>query len=345
MASGKVPSWSDYLIGGVVTLLFLVTLLLNILALHYTYNKIKKPSNKKIPHLLVGALSTAGLGIALCSYPPFIASRFVGEWFYGASVCNFIAFIIVLFGSLTICLVVVMSVERLGAICFPFFYKEHVTFKKAVFLLSVAVVYSICLAALPIVLDNIRLNVSTGICYYVSDTHNTNTRVVVSIMVTHYLVSILVMFVSNMVVVRAVSKLDKNCAGEYSQRNETKQTTACISFAKMVAVLAVCYTICWTAILMRILLLYVYGWHNHYYDQVVTVLTTFDPLINHCVCLWIMRKYRDGYASSMGSIMSCFKISDDGVWATAITRLSSMSRRSTFSRASTRSSSRKNSKP
>lgn len=95
---------------------------------------------------------------------------------------------------------------------------------------------------------------------------------------------------------------------------------------------------------MRILLLYVYGWSNYYYDQVVIVLTTFDPLINHCVCLWIMRKYRDGYASSMGSLVSCFKISDDGIWATTITRLSTMSRRSTYSRASTRSSTRQPSK-
>ncbi|KXJ09735.1 hypothetical protein AC249_AIPGENE22989 [Exaiptasia diaphana] len=59
-----------------------------------------------------------------------------------------------------------------------------------------------------------------------------------------------------------------------------------------------------------------------------------------------MRRYRDGYASSMGSIMSCFKISDDGIWATTITRLSTISRRSTYSRASTRSSqSRHSSKP
>ncbi|KAK3710138.1 hypothetical protein QZH41_010537 [Actinostola sp. cb2023] len=350
MAKTLLPTWSDCVIGILVIVLFCVTLLLNILALHYTYSKIRKPSNKKIPHLLVGALSLSGLGIAVFEYPPFIASRFKGEWLYDSGVCNFVAFVVVLFGNLTICLVVLMSLERLGAIVFPFFYKQYVNFRKAVIILLFIVGYSVFLAILPLILDRIRLNVSTGVCTYAVDSYNTNTKIVVAVMVTHYIAAIIIMFVSNMVVVRTVSMLDRNTMshGEYGNRpGERKQHSshACLNFAKMVGVLAFCYTVCWTVILMRILLLYVYGWRNYYYDQLVIVLTTFDPLINHCVCLWIMRKYRDGYLSSMGSLMSCFKISDDGIWATTITRLSTISRRSTYSRASTRSSSRQSSKP
>ena len=84
---------------------------------------------------------------------------------------------------------------------------------------------------------------------------------------------------------------------------------------------------------MRIVILYAYNWHNKYFDQVVLVLTTLDPLINHCVCLWTMRKYRDGYASSLGKVFSCFKPSEEGMFRSAITRISSISRRS-FSRSS-----------
>lgn len=84
---------------------------------------------------------------------------------------------------------------------------------------------------------------------------------------------------------------------------------------------------------MRIVILYAYNWHNMYFDQVVLVLTTLDPLINHCVCLWTMRKYRDGYASSLGKVFSCFKPSEEGMFRSAITRISSISRRS-FSRTS-----------
>lgn len=84
---------------------------------------------------------------------------------------------------------------------------------------------------------------------------------------------------------------------------------------------------------MRIVILYAYNWHNRYFDQVVLVLTTLDPLINHCVCLWTMRKYRDGYASSLGKVFSCFKPSEEGMFRSAITRISSISRRS-FSRSS-----------
>ena len=62
---------------------------------------------------------------------------------------------------------------------------------------------------------------------------------------------------------------------------------------------------------MRIIILYSFNWHNKYFDQVVLVLTTLDPLINHCVCLWTMRKYRDGYASSLGKVFSCFKPSEE----------------------------------
>ena len=96
---------------------------------------------------------------------------------------------------------------------------------------------------------------------------------------------------------------------------------------------------------MRIIILYSFNWHNKYFDQVVLVLTTLDPLINHCVCLWTMRKYRDGYASSLGKVFSCFKPSEEGVFRSAITRLSSISRRS-FSRSSSsaRSSSMRNSR-
>ena len=84
---------------------------------------------------------------------------------------------------------------------------------------------------------------------------------------------------------------------------------------------------------MRILILYVFNWHNQYFDQVVLVLTTLDPLINHCVCLWTMSKYRDGYASSLGKVFSCLKPSEEGMFRSAITRLSTISRRS-FSRSS-----------
>jgi len=96
---------------------------------------------------------------------------------------------------------------------------------------------------------------------------------------------------------------------------------------------------------MRIVILYAYDWHNKYFDQVVLVLTTLDPLINHCVCLWTMRKYRDGYASSLGKMFSCFKPSEEGMFRSAITRISSISRRS-FSRSSSsaRSSSMRNSR-
>lgn len=254
MGKRGIENWSDCLIGVLVILLFCITLLLNILALHYTYSKIRKPSNKKIPHLLVGALSLGGLGIALFEYPPFIASRFQGEWLNDSAVCSFVAFIIVLFGNLTICLVVLMSLERLGAIVFPFYYKEHVNFRKAVIVLVLVVIYSILLASLPIFLDRIKLNVSTGVCMYAVDTHNTNTRIVVAVMVSHYIVSIVLMFVSNMVVVRTVSKLDKNTmSDEYSNRcGERKHhgNNACLNFAKMVGVLAFCYTVCWTVILV-----------------------------------------------------------------------------------------------
>jgi len=85
---------------------------------------------------------------------------------------------------------------------------------------------------------------------------------------------------------------------------------------------------------MRVVTLYSLGWHNKYFDQVVLVLTTLDPLINHCVCLWTMSKYRDGYASSLGKVFSCFKPSEEGMFRSAITRLSTISRRS-FSRSST----------
>ena len=82
---------------------------------------------------------------------------------------------------------------------------------------------------------------------------------------------------------------------------------------------------------IRILLIYVYGWHNQYYDQVVLVLTSVDPLINHLVCLWVMRKYRDGYTNALLQMFKCLIPKEDSVVMTAFTRISSFSRRSSRS--------------
>lgn len=343
--SSDSPTWKDKLVGSIVVVIFAITLLLNFLALHYTYIKVRKPSLKKIPHLFVGALSVAGLGIACFQYIPFIASRFHGEWSWKAGVCHFVAFGVLFFGTLTISLVVMMSVERLGAIVFPFCYKESVTFHKCVILLVALVVYSFVLAVLPQALHNVELNVSTGVCSYVVDSHNTDTKVIVYVMSVHYVISALIMLLSNITVVYTLHLLEKNSLSDiYNQDSVGKSekgakakhsnTSACVSFAKMVALMAFCYSICWTTILMRIVILYSLGWHNKYFDQVALVLTTLDPLINHCVCLWTMSKYRDGYASSLGKMFSCFKPSEEGMFRSAITRLSTISRRS-FSRSST----------
>lgn len=258
--SGNDITWKDQLVGSVVVVLFAITLVLNFLALHYTYVKVRKPSLKKIPHLFVGALSLAGLGIACFQYIPFIATRFNGEWLArGDGVCHFVAFGVLFFGTLTISLVVMMSLERLGAIVFPFYYKESVTFQRCVILLVVLVVYSFFLAILPQALNKVELNVSTGVCSYAVESHNTDTRVVVYVMSIHYVLSVIVMVLSNITVVYTLHVLErKSLSDVYDQDNKPDKgtrakgsgTSACVSFAKMVTLMAVCYSICWTTILV-----------------------------------------------------------------------------------------------
>lgn len=258
--SGNNISWKDQLIGSIVVIIFAITLVLNFLALHYTYVKVRKPSLKKIPHLFVGALSLAGLGIAFFQYVPFIASRFNGEWSREAGVCHFVAFGVLFFGTLTISLVVVMSLERLGAIVFPFYYKESVTFHKCVVLLVALVVYSFFVAILPQALNRVELNVSTGVCSYAIESQNTDTKAVVYVMSAHYVLSVLVMVFSNITVVYTLHVLEKKSlsdvydqdskSGEKGKRAKESSSSACVSFAKMVALMAVCYSICWTTILV-----------------------------------------------------------------------------------------------
>lgn len=256
---GNNISWKDQLVGAIVVIIFAITLVLNFLALHYTYVKVRKPSLKKIPHLFVGALSLAGLGIACFQYIPFISSRFSGEWSREAGVCHFVAFGVLFFGTLTISLVVVMSLERLGAIVFPFYYKESVTFHKCVVLLAMLVLYSFVLAILPQALKKVELNVSTGVCSYAVESYNTDTKVVVYVMSAHYVLSVLVMVLSNITVVYTLHVLEKKSLSDvYDQESKPEKgtrlkssgTSACVSFAKMVALMAVCYSICWTTILV-----------------------------------------------------------------------------------------------
>lgn len=253
------PTWIDFTIGSIVIVVFVVTIFMNVLALNYTYTKIRKPSIKKIPHLFVGALSMSGLGIALFQFPPFIISRFSGVWDYNSAVCSLVAFAIVLFGTLTISLVVVMSLERLAAIVFPFYYNEHATIRRSVFAVLLLVVYSTVVATLSVVLSHVELNVSTGVCLYTVDTFNSNTRALVYILVSHYLLSLITMFVANITVFHAVHKLDsKSVSDEYSKnqcegKKSSMKSGACVNFAKMVGILALCYTVCWTAVLVRLL--------------------------------------------------------------------------------------------
>lgn len=255
--SKKNPSvWIDWTIGSIVIVIFLVTIFMNILALQYTYTKIRKPSIKKIPHLFVGALSLAGLGIAFFQYPTFIISRFNGVWSYSSGVCSFVAFSILLFGTLTISLVVLMSLERLTAIVFPFYYNEHATFRKSIVAVLAVVLYSTLIASLSVILSHVELNVSTGVCQYTIDSYNCNTRALVYIIVFHYVASLTTMFIANITVLHAVHKLDsKSVSEEYSKNQcEDKKTAAksgaCLNFAKMVGILALCYSMCWTAILV-----------------------------------------------------------------------------------------------
>ena len=259
--NGNQITWKDQLVGAIVVILFAVTLVLNFLALHYTYVKVRKPSLKKIPHLFVGALSLAGLGIACFQYIPFTSSRFTGEWSRNVGACHFVAFGVLFFGTLTISLVVMMSLERLGAIVFPFYYKESVTFHKCVVLLVVLVLYSFLLAILPTALNRVELNVSTGVCSYAVESHNTDTKAVVYVMSAHYVLSVLVMVVSNIIVVYTLHVLEKKSLSDvYDQesrpekgtRAKSSGTSACVSFAKMVALMAVCYSICWTTILVSV---------------------------------------------------------------------------------------------
>lgn len=257
--SGSNITWRDQLVGSIVVILFAFTLVLNFLALHYTYVKVRKPSLKKIPHLFVGALSLAGLGIACFQYVPFITSRFNGEWSREDGVCHFVAFGVLFFGTLTISLVVMMSLERLGAIVFPFYYKESVTFQRCVVLLAILVVYSFILAILPLALNKVELNVSTGVCSYAVESHNVDTGIVVYVMSIHYVLSVIVMVLSNITVVYTLHVLERNSLSDvYDQDNKTEKgtrvkgsgTSACVSFAKMVTLMAVCYSICWTTILV-----------------------------------------------------------------------------------------------
>lgn len=257
--NGNQITWKDQLVGAIVIILFAITLVLNLLALHYTYVKVRKPSLKKIPHLFVGALSLAGLGIACFQYIPFISSRFAGEWSHDVGACHFVACGVLFFGTLTISLVVVMSLERLGAIVFPFYYKESVTFHKCVVLLVFLVLYSFVLAILPTALNKVELNVSTGVCSYAVESHNTDTEAMVYLMSAHYVLSVLVMVVSNIIVVYTLHVLEKKSLSDvYDQdsrpekgtRGKGSGTSACVSFAKMVALMAVCYSICWTTILV-----------------------------------------------------------------------------------------------
>ena len=248
--------WSEWLVGSVLILLFCLTLVLNILALHYTYSKVRKPSHKKIPHLLVGCLSLAGLGIAIFQYPPFISSRFSGEWANESGVCEVVAFSVLFFGTLTITLVVAMSLERLSAIVFPFYYKEQVTFRKSVILVVFLVFFSLSTAVLPIALRQVQLNLSTGVCTYTVDSYNVGTQVIVYIICTEYVVSVVLMFAANVVVVHTVNKLDKNSLPDVYDRGlkertaKSSSTSACVSFAKMVGIMTVCYVVCWTVILV-----------------------------------------------------------------------------------------------
>ena len=94
---------------------------------------------------------------------------------------------------------------------------------------------------------------------------------------------------------------------------------------------------------LRILLIFACDWHNDYFDKVALVLVAIDPLINHVVCLVTMVKYREGYARALGLLCTLLKPGEQGVWRSAMTRISSISRRSFSTRSSSTRASRRRS--
>ena len=136
-----------------------------------------------------------------------------------------------------------MSLERLGAIVFPFYYKESVTFQRCVVLLAILVVYSFILAILPLALNKVELNVSTGVCSYAVESHNVDTGIVVYVMSIHYVLSVIVMVLSNITVVYTLHVLERNSLSDvYDQDNKTEKgtrvkgsgTSACVRDRKSV---------------------------------------------------------------------------------------------------------------
>lgn len=132
------------------TLMMSTGILGNILALVVLYTSSLEAKKTVFYTLLAGLACTDLMGICLTSPVAIAVYANNLQWVGGKPLCFYHAFVMIFFGVLTPLLVCTMSVERVMALRFSYFYKRTVTKRKAAFVVCGLWIFVAAFCSLPL---------------------------------------------------------------------------------------------------------------------------------------------------------------------------------------------------
>lgn len=132
------------------TLMMTTGIVGNILALVVLYTSSNEAKKTVFYTLLAGLACTDLIGICLTSPIAILVYANNLKWVGGKPLCFYHAFVMIFFGVVTPLLVCTMSLERVLALRFTYFYKRTVTKKKAAFVVGGLWLFVICFCSLPL---------------------------------------------------------------------------------------------------------------------------------------------------------------------------------------------------
>lgn len=205
-------------------------------------------STQAYNNLLMGLQATMGVCLSLSGYPWTAAALLTGKWPAARSGCLAATFCLLFFGSMNVLITLLMSVERLIALNFPYRYKQLITYERIVIAVVYLFAHGTMLASLPLFLDSVELTKEPfAMCLYSLSSHSSKEKVVVHAFVINFSLCLMCMLVCNICVIRALKRMNSPISATAQFGGNDREL---VIFSKMTGMMACAYVLCWLPVVV-----------------------------------------------------------------------------------------------
>ena len=239
-------------LGVCVCLSAAVTLAVNINAIFYLL-VFKRGSFSRQPYnnLLMGLQAIMGACLSVLGYTWTAAALLTGSWPAAGAGCSVATFCLLFFGTMDVLITLLMSVERLVALRFPYRYKELISYERILVALAYLFLHGAALSGLPIFLGTVELTKEpVALCLYSIASSRVEERVVVHAFVLNFSACLLVMLACNVVVLRALRHMQGSVSA--TRHLDDSRDRESMIFSKMTGMMACAYLFCWLPVVVSV---------------------------------------------------------------------------------------------